>query len=134
MNVKSDVASEISAVQRRFLRLFAVNDIPGIGACYTEDAQMLVANMEVIVGRPSIQSVFKFTAVQGHTLEFQTQELDVYGPTAIEIGTYTRKRPHGSIVDRGKYVVVWKRVRDSWLIHRDMFSTSLAKSAVLAPA
>jgi ketosteroid isomerase-like protein len=134
INAKNDAAMEISAAQRLFLHLFAMNDFAGIGACYTEDAQMLVANMEVIVGRASIQSVFKFTAVQGHTLEFQTQELDVHGMTAVEIGGYTRRRRDGSTFDRGKYIVVWKRVRDTWLIHRDMFSTSLAKAAVLMPA
>jgi ketosteroid isomerase-like protein len=134
INSKNDSATEISAAQRQFLRLFAVNDIAGIGACYTEDAQMLVANIEVIVGRASIQSVFRITAVQGHTLEFETQELDIHGTTAVEIGSYTRKRRDGSTFDRGKYMVIWKRVRDTWLIHRDMFSTSLAKSAVLTPA
>jgi len=134
MNAKNDAAAEISAVQRRFLRLFAMNDIAGIGACYTEDAQMLVANMEVILGRASIESVFKFTAVEGHTLEFQTQEIDVHGTTAVEIGSYARKRRDGSTFDRGKYMVVWKHVSDTWLMHRDMFSTNLAKSAVLTPA
>ena len=128
-NVKNDAATDIAAAQRRFLRLFALNDIAGIGACYTEDAQMLVANMEVIAGRASIQSVFKFTAVPGHTLDFRTQELDVHGTTAVEIGAYARKRSDGSAFDRGKYVVIWKHVGDTWLIHRDMFSTSLAKGA-----
>ena len=134
INAKNDAATEIAAAQRRFLRLFAMNDITGIAACYTEDAQMLAANMEVIVGRASIQSVFKFTAVQGHVLEFQTQELDVRGTIAVEIGSYTRKRRDGSIFDRGKYMVVWKRIAGTWLIHRDMFSTSLAKSAALTAA
>ena len=134
INAKNDAAAEISAAQRLFLRLFAMNDVAGIGACYTEDAQMLVANMELIVGRASIESVFKFTAVQGHVLEFETQELDIHGTTAVEVGSYTRKRRDGSTFDRGKYMVVWKRVRDTWLIHRDMFSTSLARSAVLEPA
>ena len=134
ISAENDSTAEIAAAQSHFLRLFATNDVAGLGACYTEDAQMLVANMEVIIGRASIQSVFKFTAVQGHTLEFQTQELDVHGMTAIEIGSYTRKRRDDSMFDRGKYMVVWKRVRERWLIHRDMFSTSLAKSAMLTAA
>ncbi len=134
INARNDVAAAISAAQRQFLRLFAMNNVAGIGACYTEDAQMLVANMELIVGRASIASVFKFTAVQGHVLEFQTRELDIHGTTAVEIGSYTRKRRDGSTFDRGKYMVVWKRVGDTWLMHRDMFSTSLARSAVLEPA
>ncbi|MGH8642864.1 MAG: YybH family protein, partial [Burkholderiales bacterium] len=134
INAKNDAANEIAAAQRRFLRLFALNDLTGIAACYAEDAQMLVANMEVIVGRASIQSVFKFTAVPGHVLEFQTQELDIHGTTGIEIGSYIRKRRDGSIFDRGKYMVVWKLVAGTWLIHRDMFSTSLAKPVVLSAA
>src|SRR5712691_5034731 len=114
MNSKSDPAAEISAVQRRFLHLFAMNDLAGIAACYTEDAQMLVANMDVIRGRAAIESVFKFTAAQGHTLEFQTRELDVNGMTAVEVGMYTRRCGEGSTFDRGKYMVVWKHVGDEW--------------------
>jgi len=124
-----DSAEEIHAAQERFLRFFAVSDVAGLAACYTEDAQMLVANMEIICGRPAIQSVFKFTAVRGHTLEFDTVELDVQGSKAVEIGRYTRRRGDGSAFDRGKYMVVWKRVGERWLIHRDMFSTSLARPA-----
>ncbi len=130
MSSKSDPISEISAVQRRFLHLFATNDVAGIAACYTEDAQMLVSNMDVISGRAAIHSVFKFTTVQGHTLEFKTQELEVNGMTAVEVGRYTRKRSDGSTFDHGKYMVVWKRVGDEWKIHRDMFNTSVPKTAV----
>jgi len=133
MNSNSHSTTEISAVQRRFLHLFAMNDTAGISGCYTQDAQMLVANMDVIRGRAAIESVFKFTAVQGHTLEFQTQELDVNGMIAVEVGTYTRKRSDGSTFDRGKYMVVWKRVGDEWQIHRDMFSTSVPKAGASTP-
>lgn len=129
MTSTSDPVIEISAAQRRFLHPFAMNDPAGIAACYTEDAQMLVANMDAIHGRAAIESVFKFTAVRGHTLEFQTQELEVNGTTAVEVGRYTRRRNDGSSFDRGKYMVVWKRVGDEWRIHRDMFSTSVPKAA-----
>ena len=129
MELVRSSAAEIRAAQKRFLELFAVNDVPGIAACYTEDAQMLVANMEVIAGRPAIQSVFKFTGVPGDTLEFDTLELDVQGTKALEIGRYIRKRGDGSAFDRGKYMVVWKRVGERWLIHRDMFNTSVARPA-----
>ena len=136
MSSNNDPTADICAVQQRFLRLFALNDLGGLGDCYTEDAQMLVANMNAICGRAAIRAVFKFTAVRGHTLELKTQELDVTGEKAIEIGGYLRRRGDGSLFDRGKYMVIWKRVAGEWKIHRDMFSTSVPKTAapVLAMA
>jgi len=67
--------------------------------------------------------VFKFTNRPGHTLEFQTAELDVQGNTAIEIGAYVRRQRDGSTFNRGRYIVIWKRVGDEWKIHRDMFAS-----------
>jgi ketosteroid isomerase-like protein len=134
MSAFGNPALDIAAVQQRFLQHFAQNDVAQLAACYTEDAQMMVANMDVISGRPAIASVFKFTAVKGHVLEFKTQDLEVHGSTAVEVGRYTRRRDDGSTFDRGKYMVVWKRSADGWRIHRDMFSTSMAKTPALAPA
>lgn len=119
MNLTASPAAEIAAVQQRFLQFFAKNDVANIAACYAEDAQMLVANMD---------------AVRGQTLEFKTQELEVHGETAVGVGRCTRRRDDGSTFDRGKYMVVWKRAADGWRIHRDMFSTSMAKTPALAPA
>ena len=127
-----DQRHEIHQATRRFLRLFAANDVGGIAGCYTEDAQMLVSNMNVISGRSAIESVFKFTAGEGHTLEFQTHDLEVYDATAVAVGRYIRRRGDGSLFDDGKYMVVWKRIGGQWKIHRDMFNTSLPKAA--APA
>jgi ketosteroid isomerase-like protein len=124
MTPAADSTSEISEAGRRFLRLFAQNDVPGIGACYTEDAQMLAANMKPIQGRAAIEAVFKFTGGQGHTLEFKTHELELHGTTAIEIGAYVRTGADGSNVDQGKYIVIWKRTGSEWKIHRDMFNTN----------
>jgi ketosteroid isomerase-like protein len=120
-----DDRARILEAQQRFLELFARGDFAGIASCYTEDAQMLVANMEVISGRAAIQSVFKFTAVRGHRLEFRSHELELAGGSAVEIGSYTRRAADGSTFDRGKYMVVWKRAGGEWKLHRDMFSTSL---------
>jgi ketosteroid isomerase-like protein len=129
MNHEHDPAAEISAAMARFLERFAANDVKGIAACYTEDAQMLAANMEAIRGRAAIEAVFKFTGAPGHTLEFETLELEVHGATAVALGRYVRRRGDGSTFDRGKYVTILKRAADGWKIHRDMFNSSLPRTA-----
>ena len=116
-------ATRIAAAGRRFVSLFALNDAAKIAACYTDDAEILSANMSPIRGRAAIESVFKFTNRPGHTLEFKTAELDVLGETAIEIGAYVRKQRDGSTFSSGRYIVIWKRVGEEWKIHRDMFAS-----------
>lgn len=116
-------ATRIAAAGQRFLSLFALNDAAQIAACYTEDAQMLTGGMSPVRGRSAIESVFKFTNGPGHTLEFQTEDLDIQDGTAIEIGAYVRRNRDRSTLDRGRYMVVWKRVGGEWQIHRDMFVT-----------
>ena len=121
-------AAEIAAVSSRFLKLFAANDVAGIAECYTEDAQMMPANMAPVRGRAAIESVFKFTHVPGHTLDFSTEELELYGDTALELGSYVRRQDGGGPVDHGRYMVVWKRVSGAWKIHRDMFSSIMPRT------
>ena len=116
-------SARIAAAGRRFLSLFALNDAASIAACYTDDAEILAANVSSVRGRTEIESLFKFTNRPGHTLEFRTAELDVQGGTAIEIGTYVRRQKDGSTFDRGRYIVIWKRIDDDWKIHRDMFTS-----------
>jgi len=123
MLTDADAGARIADAGRRFLDLFALSDPASIAACYTEDARMFAANMSPVCGRAAIESVFKFTRGPGHRLEFRTEELDIQGTTAIEIGAYVRRRKDGSLVDSGRYMVVWKRIGDQWKIHRDMFTS-----------
>src|SRR5262245_28866938 len=117
-----DAGARIAEAGRQFLQLFAASDPASIAACYTEDAQILTASKSPVRGRLAIESLFKFTRGPGHTLEFQTEDLDVQGETAIEIGAYVRRDKERATVDRGRYMVVWKRVGGQWQIHRDMFA------------
>jgi len=118
--------TRIAAAARRFVSLFALSDAAKIASCYTDDAEILSANMSPVRGRAQIESVFKFTNRPGHTIEFQSAELDLQGATAIEIGAYVRKQRDGSTFSRGRYIIIWKCVGDEWKIHRDMFASQPA--------
>jgi ketosteroid isomerase-like protein len=119
---EAEASARIAEAGRRFLQLFAGSDPASIAACYTEDAQVLTSSMSPVRGRAAIESLFKFTRGPGHTLEFQTEDLDIQGDTAIEIGAYVRRDKEHATFDRGRYMVVWKRVGGQWKIHRDMFA------------
>jgi ketosteroid isomerase-like protein len=127
MTANSNLREEINAANRRFMALFASDDIAGVAERYTEDAQLLVPHAEAIRGRAAIEAVFNSRRGQGHTLNFDSKELEGYADTAVEIGEYTRKQGDGQTIDRGKYLVIWKRIGGDWKIHRDMLATSLPK-------
>ena len=129
MSAQANLLEEITAANRRFMDLFGQGNASGVAACYTDDARFLVPHMEVIRGRAAIEAVFKVRSGQGHTIQFDTLELEGNEDSALEIGQYTRRDGAGATLDRGKYMVIWKRVAGEWRIHRDMVCTSLPKPA-----
>ena len=48
-----------------------------------------------------------------------------HGNTAIEEGKYTLRGESGNVLDRGKYIVIWKQQVGQWKLHRDIWTTSL---------
>jgi ketosteroid isomerase-like protein len=45
------------------------------------------------------------------------------GDTAQEVGNWVIKAPDGSIAERGKYIVLWKKEGGSWKLHRDIWNS-----------
>ena len=60
------------------------------------------------------------------TARLDTVEAEEYGETAIEIGKYTLSGEAGKVMDRGKYVVIWKQEGGQWKLHRDIWNSSLS--------
>lgn len=129
MPAHANLSAEITGANQRFMELFSRGETAAIAACYTRDAQLLVPHNEIIRGRDAIEKIFGMSAGHGHKLAFTTLELEGDEDSALEIGQYTRKDAGGAMLDRGKYLVVWKRIGSDWKIHRDMISTSLPKPA-----
>ena len=129
MFTHTSLAEEIAAANRRLMDIFKQNDAVAAAACYTEDAQFLIPHLDPIQGRQAIEAIWKSMVGHGHTLDFKTLELEGSDTSALDIGQYTRTDGTGAILDRGKYIVLWKRVAGDWKIHRDMISTSLPRPA-----
>jgi ketosteroid isomerase-like protein len=61
--------------------------------------------------------------IKGAKLE--TVDLQVYPGSAWEAGNYTLTGVKGEVMDRGKYIVVWKDEGGKWKLHRDIWNSSL---------
>jgi ketosteroid isomerase-like protein len=58
-----------------------------------------------------------------------TVEVDGRGDIAYEVGTYTFTKQDGTVLDHGKFIVVWKLVEGEWQVHRDIYNSSVPPPA-----
>lgn len=121
----SDTAGLIKANNKALGAAAARADAAAIGKLYTKTAKFLPPNAPLLKGQKAItaywQSAFD-AGVKGVALK--SQEVEKIGTTAIEVGTYTLSGEGGGALDRGKYLVVWKKEGRDWKLHRDIFNSN----------
>jgi len=104
---------------------YAANDAAGVAALYTEDAQLLPPDMEIVSGRAAIQEfAAKTNPPGGPAFEIATVETLVFGNYAHRQGSFRIRGPDGGTMETGKFIELWKKVDGKWLIHRDIWSSN----------
>lgn len=115
----------IEQANAEFGRTFAQGDASAIAGLYTEKARLLPPNADVIEGRSAIEAFWKGVMDAGvKDIELKSVEVEAFGDTIVEQGTATLYGKDKAVLDRGKYIVVWKRVDKKWKLHRDCWNTS----------
>lgn len=120
------IRQAIAAANDRFMDAFARRDAAGMAALYTADGQLMPAHSDFVNGTAAIQAFWQ-AAMEAGIAEatLQTIELEAHGDTANEIGAYSLSASDDQVLDRGKYVVIWKREGGRWKLHRDIWNSSL---------
>jgi ketosteroid isomerase-like protein len=78
-----------------------------------------------MIGKEAIQAFWQATMDMGIASgQLEIREVEQHDDTAIEVGTYTLHAQDGTGLDAGKYIVIWKRVKGDWKLHRDIFNSS----------
>jgi uncharacterized protein (TIGR02246 family) len=120
-----DVSKEIEAANAMFRSAFEERDDAKITALYTNDGMLLPPNSDFVVGRANIRTFWKAAMDEGIvSVRLRTAETELLNDTVLERGEYTLMNAAGMQVDKGKYLVVWKRRGMAWLIHRDCWNSS----------
>lgn len=122
-----DLRQQIDFQTQKFMKAAAASDAAGVAALYTADAQLFPPNYVRVDGREAIQEFWQgvFTDSGATQFELTTVELTPAGDFAIETGTYKLGHQSGKPLDRGKYIVVWKREGGQWKLHRDIWNSDL---------
>jgi len=113
---------------------YAAHDAAGVAALYTEDAQLLPPNMEIISGRAAIQEFVAQSNPPGSAqLEMATTETLVIGDYAHRQGSFAISGRDGAAPATGKFIELLKKVDGNWLIHRDIWNWNASAPNPPAP-
>jgi len=122
----SDTRAAILAADEAFMDAFVRREALKIAALYTDEGQLFPTHSDVITGRDAIAGYWNAAMDMGiASIGLETVELDELGDTAVETGRYTLAAADGEILDRGKYLVVWKD-EGGCKLHRDIWNSSEA--------
>ena len=125
-STSTEVRDAIAAANENFMAAFKRGDAAGMAALYTENGQVMPPNGDFVTGRQAVQMFWQALMDMGiKEAKMEIIEVEGHGDTAIEVSTFTLQGEGGHVLDKGKYIVIWKQEEGQWKLHRDIFNSSL---------
>jgi ketosteroid isomerase-like protein len=122
---KESARSFIDSVNLKFTEQFRAGDSAALASHYWPDAEILLANSEAIKGNDILPAWGSMTRMGVKDFTFSTTDITGDNEFIIETGNYEMKDEKKTLVDKGKYVVVWQQRNGEWKLYRDIGNTSL---------
>ena len=121
----SQISEGISKTNEAFMSAVTNGDAAGVAAQYTDDAQLLPPNADLVIGKQEIQNAMQGFIDSGiNGIRLESTEIEGMGDVAFEVGKYTLSVDQ-QVVDNGKYIVIWKKDGEQWKLHRDIFNSNM---------
>jgi ketosteroid isomerase-like protein len=120
------IRGALAAANENFMAAFKRGDAAGLAALYTGTGQVLPPNGDVVAGPEAIQAFWQAVLDMGiKAARLEIVEAEEHGDTAIEVSRFALLGESEQVLDKGKYIVIWKRDGGQWKLHRDIFNSSL---------
>ncbi|MFT5880927.1 MAG: hypothetical protein ACI86X_002066 [Moritella sp.] len=122
-----DIHSTLRSANDNFEAAFAQGDSARLANFYTDNAMLLPTESDFVKGKKAISEFWQGAMDMGvKGIKLEILEIEQHGDSAIDIGQYTLSGEDDQILDKGKYLVVWKNEGGSWKLDRDMWNSSTA--------
>jgi uncharacterized protein (TIGR02246 family) len=125
-------ADTIRRIGDEWARHWNAGELDGVVAAYAEDAVYLPPHHEAVHGRGPIREYLKGPIGHGVSdLAFEVTYIKQQGPVAWDVGKYRMSIPQSDGTrreDHGKYLSVWRRMGNKWLLVADAWSSDLPAS------
>ncbi len=124
------VNAQIKEMDARWVAAFKQKDFTTIEALYASDGLLLPSNSPPVEGPKAIVEVWRsWSELPNVEVVFGADRIEASssGDMAYDYGWYTFAfdTENGRVTDKGKYVVVWKKVDGAWKVTADIFNTNL---------
>lgn len=116
---------ELAARANGWQQMLNAGDLEGLVAMYAEDARILPPNAEMQQGHDAVRAAFGSMIEAGLTGSLATTEAMVAGDLGYRVGTYGLQAADGAVVDRGKYIEIWRLIGGKWTITNDIWNSDL---------
>ena len=125
----ADAAATIRQLGIEWARYWNEGNLDRIVAAYTEDAVYLPPHHPAVHGREAIREYLLSPQKHGVSeLAFDVTYIKQSGAVAWDVGTYRMSVPQNDRTireDHGKYVTIWQRIGEKWLIVADAWSSDV---------
>ncbi len=119
-----DARQAVEAGNRALIAAVLRGDASAVADHYTENGQVIAPGAPVATGRAAITEFWRSSIASGiKDMTLETAEVESDGNLAYETGVLGLVSNDGGRT-AARYVVVWKRVGDKWLLHRDIWNSA----------
>ena len=120
------VKDAFTSICQQFQKSVEQGDIETIGALYVDDAKILPPNMDMTEGKDTIQKFWQGALEMGiKSYKPEIIEVESSGNLGFFVGTYTLYGDGNQVINKGKFLTVFKNIDGKWKIYRDIFNSSI---------
>jgi len=132
-NAKKDSASNDGESVKAHIRKEASNfeeevrrgDSTAMAAHYASDATVMPPNSEQVKGNDIVNFWGGAVRMGVKDLKLNITDISGDGDVYAESGTYEMFGADNKSLDKGKYVVVWKKQNGNWKMYRDIWNSNM---------
>ncbi len=121
----SDAKEAIDADNTKFEEDVRKGDSVALANHYHADAQFLLPNADPISKANMAAAMGGMLRMGIKDVKLTTTDLTGNDDLLLETGTYEMFADKNTSIDKGKFLVAWKKENGIWKIYRDMINTSM---------
>ena len=126
--------AEVAAAASNWEKAYNEKNADAVAAIYTEDAQLLPPGPPVVSGRAAIREFWaNDIATSNMSFSITSDASGVAGDWAWRSGPWRGTALDGTPAGTGKFIEIWRRTKDGWQLHRDIWNVDEAAPATEAP-